>query len=207
VVADLKETALPELEARHPGLRVGLEGEQREQQEALGGMKRGALIALLMIYALIAVPFRSYLQPAIIMLSIPFGLAGAVWAHWFLGMDLTFMSFVGALALTGVVVNDALVMTDFVNRSRETGMSLAQAILESGSKRFRPVILTTLTTFLGMSPMIFEKSMQAQFLIPMAVSLAFGLVFATVVTLVIVPVAYLAVEDVRRLVGFQRGSP
>jgi multidrug efflux pump subunit AcrB len=170
-------------------------------------MKRGALIALLMIYALIAVPFRSYLQPAIIMLSIPFGLAGAVWAHWFLGMDLTFMSFVGALALTGVVVNDALVMTDFIHRSRQAGMSLVQAILESGPKRFRPVILTTLTTFLGMSPMIFEKSMQAQFLIPMAVSLAFGLVFATVVTLVIVPVAYLAVEDVRRLVGFQRGSP
>ncbi|MBI2932855.1 MAG: efflux RND transporter permease subunit, partial [Planctomycetes bacterium] len=200
IVADLQSTFLPELTQRFAGLRWGLEGEQREQQETLAGIARGLVLALLMIYTLIAVPFRSYLQPAIIMLSIPFGLAGAVWAHYFLGMDLTFMSFVGALALTGVVVNDAIVMIDFINRSRQEGQPLVEAILRAGPLRFRPILLTTLTTFVGMAPMIMEKSMQAQFLIPMAVSLAFGLVFATGVTLVIVPCAYLVVADVQRIV-------
>lgn len=198
IVSELETGFMPTLMSEHQGLRFNLEGEQREQQETLASMGTGLVLAALMIYALIAIPFRSYLQPAIIMISIPFGLAGAVWAHYFLGMDLTFMSFVGILALSGVVVNDAIVMIDFINRARNEGKGLVQAIVESGPLRFRPILLTTLTTFVGMAPMITEKSMQAQFLIPMAVSLAFGLVFATGITLVIVPAAYLVVEDVRR---------
>jgi multidrug efflux pump subunit AcrB len=129
---------------------------------------------------------------------IPFGLVGAVIGHWIMGMDLTLLSFMGMLALSGVVVNDSLVLVDYTNRKRKEGMNIKQAVFESGGRRFRPVLLTSLTTFAGLMPLLFEKSTQAQFLIPMAISLGFGILFATVITLFIVPLNYLILEDVKR---------
>ena len=135
------------------------------------------------------------LQPIIIMSAIPFGMVGAVWGHAIMGTDLAIMSVIGIAALGGVVINDSLVMIDFINRLRAAGTPLRQAVLQAGSRRFRPILLTTMTTFLGLSPLLLERSLQAQFLIPMAISLAFGVVFATAITLILVPALYLTVED------------
>jgi len=150
------------------------------------------------IYILLAIPFKSYSQPVIVITVIPFGVVGAVLGHWIMGMDLTMLSIMGMLALSGVVVNDALVLVDFINRKRKEGIPLAHAVYLAGGRRFRPVLLTSLTTFAGLMPLLFEKSTQAQFLIPMAVSLGFGILFATVITLFIVPVNYLILEDIKR---------
>ena len=163
---------------------------------------RGMGLAMLFIYALLAIAFGSYLQPAIVMVAIPFGVAGAIWAHLVLGMDLTMLSLIGFLALIGVVVNDSLVMIDFINRKRREGADVGEAIRESGPLRFRPILITSLTTFAGLTPLMLERSLQAQFLIPMAVSLAFGVLFATVIILVIVPTTYQVVVDVK--VAFRR---
>jgi multidrug efflux pump subunit AcrB len=160
-------------------------------------MMRAFLIALIMIFGLLAIPFRSYLQPLIVMSAIPFGLIGALFGHMLLGMDLTMLSIFGIIALTGVVVNDSLVMVDFINRSYRGGMPLDQALREAGQARFRPIILTSLTTFVGLSPLLLEKSIQAQFLIPMAISLAFGVLFATGITLLLVPTLYRILEDLK----------
>lgn len=197
IVANITNSYMPELLAKYPSVSYSLEGEQSEQQEALGGLARGSLFALLMIYILLAIPFHSYSQPLIVMSAIPFGVVGAIWGHIFLGMNLTFLSMFGLVALTGVVVNDSLVMVDFVNRARAAGARLTDAIREAGVARFRPIILTSLTTFLGLTPLLLEKSLQAQFLIPMAVSLAFGVLFATLITLILVPVLYYVLEDVK----------
>ena len=138
----------------------------------MGGLLKGFLIALIVIYILLAIPFKSYVQPIIVMTAIPFGLVGAVWGHLIMGLDLTILSLFGLVALSGVVVNDSLVMVDFINRAQAGGgKTLSEAIREAGAARFRPILLTSLTTFLGLSPLLLEKSLQAQFLIPMAVSL------------------------------------
>ncbi|PIE24723.1 MAG: acriflavin resistance protein [Planctomycetota bacterium] len=197
VMDALKSKQLPELARRFPGLQYGFEGQQREQSEFIGAMKTRALLAMLLIFALLAVPLRSYLQPLIIMSVIPFGIVGAIWGHWLLGMDITMMSLIGLIALTGVVVNDSLVVVDFVNRKRRNGIDLHRAVWEAGRDRFRAILLTSLTTFAGLTPLLFEKSVQAHFLIPAAASLAFGVVFATVITLVMVPCLYLVLEDLR----------
>ena len=157
------------------------------------------LLAMLAIYTLLAIPLRSYMQPLIIMLAIPFGLVGAVWGHAILGTDLAIMSVIGIAALGGVVINDSLVMIDFVNRLRSQGTSLHDAVMQAGSRRFRPILLTTVTTFLGLTPLLLERSLQAQFLIPMAISLAYGVLFATFITLVLVPSTYLILEDIQHL--------
>ena len=149
------------------------------------------------IYALLAIPFKSYLQPLIVMSVIPFGMIGAVVGHWIMGMDLTIMSLLGMLALIGVVVNDSLVLVDFINKKRSEGGELLEAVKMAGASRFRPVMLTSLTTFIGLMPLLFEKATQAQFLIPMAVSLGFGIIFATFITLLLVPVNYLLMERVQ----------
>jgi multidrug efflux pump subunit AcrB len=195
VLDDLTSNALPAILADHRSVRYSLEGEQREQQEVLGGLKRSMGVALLVIYALLAIPFRSYLQPLIIMSAIPFGFVGAVCGHLIMGMDLTILSMFGLVALTGIVVNDSLVMVDFINRERASGQPLYTAIREAGVARFRPILLTSLTTFAGLSPLILERSLQAQFLIPMAISLGFGVIFATFITLILVPVNYAILED------------
>ena len=199
---------LPEILVDHPRVSYSLEGEQREQQETLGELYKSFGLALLMIYALLAVPFRSYLQPAIVMSAIPFGLVGAVWGHIIMGMDLTILSMFGLVALTGVVVNDSLVMVDFINRNRAQGNPIQEAIREAGVVRFRPILLTSLTTFASLTPLMLEKSLQAQFLIPMAVSLGFGVLFSTFITLFLIPVGYNILEDAKglgaKLIGRRR---
>jgi multidrug efflux pump subunit AcrB len=196
VMTSLRSELLPRVMADFDGVRYSLEGEQREQQETLSGLLRGFGIALLVIFALLAIPFKSYLQPLIVMSAIPFGILGAVGGHVIMGINLTALSLFGITALTGVVVNDSLVMVDFINRAYRGGMPLKEAIVQAGSARFRPIVLTSLTTFAGLLPLILERSVQAQFLIPMAVSLAFGVLFATFITLILVPLGYRILEDV-----------
>ena len=203
VIADLEANVLPALLADYPEVRYSLAGEQEEQRETLTGLLRGFLFALLVIYALLAIPFRSYFQPLIVMSAIPFGLIGAIWGHVAMGIDLAILSFFGIVALTGVVVNDSLVLVDFINRAyRDQGLPLAKAIRVAGGSRFRPILLTSLTTFAGLTPLLLEKSMQAQFLIPMAVSLAFGVLFATFIILLLVPCLYAIQEDIKA--GFRK---
>jgi multidrug efflux pump subunit AcrB len=197
IIARLERNELLQLLDRYPGLFYTLEGEQREQQDTIQALIKGFSLALLIIFALMAVPLKSYLQPLIIMSAIPFGLVGAIWGHVIMGYDLTILSGFGLVALSGVVVNDSLIMVDYINRHREEGGSLAQIVRESGMARFRPILLTSLTTFGGLTPLLLEKSLQAQFLIPMAISLAFGVVFATLITLVMIPAQYLILEDIK----------
>ncbi len=198
---DLTELAA-DLEQEFPDLRISLEGEAREQRESFGSLKVGLLFVLMVIYALLAIPFKSYLQPFLVMAVIPFGVVGGVLGHMLMGMSLSVMSYMGMLALIGVVVNDSLVLVDWVNRQRAKGAELFDAVKSAGVARFRAVILTSLTTFFGLIPLIFETSTQAQFLIPMAVSLGYGILFATMVTLILIPVNYLVLEDIKRLFGF-----
>jgi len=192
------------LQLDYPDIRISLEGEAREQRESFASLKVGLLFVLLIIYTLLAIPFRSYIQPLLVMVVIPFGIVGGVLGHMIMGMSLSLMSYMGMLALCGVVVNDSLVLVDWVNRKRREGVALVEAVRISGVARFRAVILTSLTTFFGLLPLIFETSTQAQFLIPMAVSLGFGILFATAVTLVLIPVNYLVLEDIRAI--FRRGT-
>jgi len=191
--ADLK-TYLDELMVQYPGVDYTLEGEAKEQRESFGSLAWGLVFVFFIIYALLAIPFKSYTQPLIVMSVIPFGMIGAVMGHWVMGMELTIMSLLGMLALIGVVVNDSLVLVDFINKKREEGGDLLETVKLAGAARFRPVMLTSLTTFIGLMPLLFEKATQAQFLIPMAVSLGFGIIFATLITLLLVPVNYLLME-------------
>jgi len=208
ILDDLEAKVLPAILADYPGVRYTLEGEQQEQRETLGGLIRGFAFAMLAIYVLLAIPFRSYAQPLIVMSAIPFGLIGAVMGHLLLGMDLTILSMFGIVALTGVVVNDSLVMVDFINQRHRGGEPLRAAIREAGAARFRPIVMTSLTTFAGLAPLLLEQSVQAAFLIPMAVSLAFGILFATFIILILVPVGYYILEDFhdlgRRLLGKEK---
>ncbi len=193
--ANLKDEVLPALVADFQGLAFDFEGEERERADSMKSLFLNFVVALLVIFTLLAVPFRSYTQPLIIMSVIPFGFVGAVAGHLLMGMNLSMLSFFGMVALTGVVVNDSLILIDQINRMRREGVALDEALLTSAQRRFRPILLTTLTTFFGLTPMIFETSLQARFLIPMAISLGFGVVFATAITLVLVPVIYRILED------------
>ena len=197
VVASVTQFDLPSLQSFFPRVNYSLEGEQQEQTESLGSIFRNFFFAMIVVYTLLAIPFRSYLQPFVIMSAIPFGLTGALLGHIIMGQNLTVLSLIGIVALAGVVVNDSLVLVDFINRYREDGHSTIEAVLEAGPRRFRPILLTSLTTFFGLFPLLLEKSFQAQWLIPMATSLAFGVLFATVITLIMVPSFYLIIEDIR----------
>jgi multidrug efflux pump subunit AcrB len=199
----LRTEVLPALLAAHPGLRYSMEGEQKEQAESMASLRSGFMLAILMIYVVLAVLFRSYAQPALIMTAIPFGLVGAIWGHILMGLDLTLISMFGVVALTGVVVNDSLLMIDFINRARREGTPVREAVLNSGLRRFRPIMLTSVTTFAGLTPLLLEKSLQAKFLIPMATSLAFGVLFATFITLVLIPVAYTLLADLKTRLGMR----
>jgi len=191
--------------AQTPGVSYTMEGEAKEQRQSFGSLKWGLLFVIFIIYSLLAIPFKSYWQPIIVMMVIPFGVIGSVGGHWLMGMDLTLISLLGMLALTGIVVNDSLVLVDFVNKRRLKGEAISLAIRQAAAARFRPVILTSLTTFLGLMPLLFEESTQAQFLIPMAVSLGFGILFATLITLLLVPVNYLVIEDIKARLGASQG--
>jgi multidrug efflux pump subunit AcrB len=196
ILAVVKTDILPRLQKRFPGLTAGFEGRQASMQESTQSLVRGLILALFGIYALLAIPFKSYFQPMIIMACIPFGIVGAVLGHILLGFSLSLMSLFGLVALAGVVVNGSLVMVDSANKHRQQGKNAFTAITMAAAQRFRPIMLTTLTTFGGLSPMIFETSRQAQYLIPMAISLGFGIVFATLITLALVPCFYMILEDV-----------
>ncbi len=195
VLASIKADVLPQLRADYPGITWSFEGSQAEMRESTRALWGGFAIALLVMYALLAIAFNNYVQPLIVMSAIPFGIVGAVIGHIILGYDLSLISLMGVIALSGVVVNDSLIMIDFANKRRKD-KSAFDAIHEAGVRRFRPIILTTFTTFGGLTPIILETSRQAYYLIPMAISLGFGIIFATTIILIIVPCLYMILEDV-----------
>jgi multidrug efflux pump subunit AcrB len=201
ILADLKSDFMPSLLADYPGLSYDLEGVQREQKQTIEALKTDAKFALVLIFALLAVPLRSYGQPLIIMAVIPFGVVGAIVGHFIMRMDLSMMSVFGVVALSGVVINSSLVLVHYVNQRRNAGTALGDAVREAGVARFRPIVLTSMTTFAGLTPLLLERSVSAKFLIPMAVSLAFGVVFASSISLFLVPSLYLILEDVKQLAG------
>lgn len=205
VVAAVKEQ-LPTLMAKYPGLSAGLAGAQREQAETFGALGRNFLLGLFVIYALLAIPFRSYIQPAIVMMSIPMGFVGSIGGHFLHGYGLSIISVFGIIAASGVVVNDSLVLIDAVNGfRRDEGMSAVDAVVAAGQRRMRPILLTSLTTFFGLIPLIFETSTQARFLIPMGLSLAYGVAFTTFIALLLVPPLYMIQEDLQALIRWVRG--
>ena len=198
--ARLENRVLPELRRRFPDLRWDMEGEGREQAESLRDVMEGFVIALFAIYVLLAIPFRSFTQPLIVMSAIPFGIVGAMAGHLIMGLHLSLLSLFGIVGLAGVVVNDSLVLIHRANRlRREEGLEAEEAVRQAGPHRFRAILLTSITTFAGLIPIIAERSLQAQFLIPMAVSLGFGVLFATGITLLLIPCGYLILEDLHRL--------
>ena len=197
VMDDLKTSFLDRIPRMFPGVSWDKTGQQKEKDELIEAMQNGFILAMFGIYMLMAIPFKSYTQPLMVMSAIPFGLIGAILGHVLLGLDISLLSLSGMIAVAGVVVNDNIVLVDYINRFRSEGRGLAQAIREAGAARFRPIMLTSLTTFAGLTPLMLERSVQAQFLIPMAVSLAFGVMFATVVSLLLVPASYYILEDVR----------
>ena len=178
-------------------------GEEKERRESLASVLGGFKLAMIAIFALLAIPFRSYTQPLLIMAAIPFGIVGAVIGHFIMNHDLSLLSMFGLVALSGVVVNDSLLLIDKINSNRREGASLHDAVIAAGIRRFRPILLTSLTTFFGLMPMIMETSVQAQFLVPMAISLGFGILFATGITLLLIPTFYLILEDIRQLFGLK----
>jgi multidrug efflux pump subunit AcrB len=200
IVADLKANFLPKLVERYPGISFDLEGQQKRTSESIDSLKTGYFLAMMGIFLLLASQFRSYIQPVIIMMAIPFGLIGAVFGHLVMGLEFTIVSIFGIVALSGIVVNDSLILIDFINRAVRSGVDIETAVVESGKARFRPVLLTSITTIAGLLPILLETSFQAQFLIPMAISICYGLLAATCLTLLYVPALYLIVRDVRNAV-------
>jgi multidrug efflux pump subunit AcrB len=199
IIKEISEDFIPGLLGRHPGVQYGLEGASLEEIEFMRNISIASIAAMFLIYALIAIPLHSYAQPLIIMSVIPFGLIGAVFGHILLGKAISMFSLFGLIALAGVVVNDSLILIDFVNKARESGVTAYEAVIQSGKERFRPIILTSLTTAAGLMPIMLETSLQAQFVIPMAISLSFGILFATVITLFLIPSLYLMLEDLGRV--------
>lgn len=198
VITALRDKELPQLREDYPGITWTFEGSDAEMRRATASLWGSFGLALAVIYSLLAIAFRGYLQPLIVLLAIPFGIVGAVVGHMLLGYDLSLVSFMGVIALSGVVINDSLIMIDYANRKRKE-VPVDEAISQAGVRRFRPIMLTTLTTFGGLMPLIFERSLQAQYIIPMAISLGFGILFATAIILVLVPCMYLILEDLRSL--------
>jgi multidrug efflux pump subunit AcrB len=197
VIQDLTTEFMPQLLARYPGVKFGLGGASQEQQTLMQRMILGFVASLFLIYGLLAVPLKSYVQPLVIMAVIPFGFIGAVVGHIIFGVSISMLSIFGLIALAGVVVNDSLILVEFVNRGRSDELSIEEALVDAGRQRFRAILLTTMTTFVGLLPMLFETSTQAQFVIPMALSLSFGIVFATTITLILIPCLYRVIYDLR----------
>ncbi|GMM68090.1 efflux RND transporter permease subunit [Alteromonas sp. MTD1] len=197
VVDEIQEKLLPQLQEQFPSVMTELGGDIEEQQAQQNEQILFFLAAMIMVYILLAVPLKSYGQPLIIMSVIPFSLTGAIWGHYLLGLDLSMMSTFGLIAAAGVVINDSLVMTDFVNQRRAQGYSVKEAVVEAGTARFRAITLTSITTFAGVLPIMFETSLQAAFVIPMAVALGFAVLYATLVTLILVPCLYVILLDLR----------
>ncbi len=201
IAAALETDVLPDFMQRFPGLTWTFEGEQSDQADSLESLGTGFIAALFVIYALLAIPFRSWIQPLVVMIAIPFGIIGAVFGHLVMGYGFSIISIFGIVALSGVVVNDSLVFVVTINEMRrnQPDRNLSEIVCAAGARRFRPILLTSVTTFFGLMPMVLETSVQARFLIPMAISIAFGVMFATFIILLIVPALYLAIEDVKRV--------
>ena len=197
VIADLTTEFIPQLLARYSGVKFGLGGASQEEQTLMKRMILGFVASLFLIYGLLAVPLKSYVQPLVIMTVIPFGFIGAVVGHIIFGVSISMLSIFGLIALAGVVVNDSLILVEFVNRGRADKLSIDDSLMGAGRQRFRAILLTTMTTFVGLLPMLFETSTQAQFVIPMALSLSFGIVFATSITLILIPCLYRVIYDLR----------
>jgi multidrug efflux pump subunit AcrB len=191
IVADMRAEFMPGLLEKFPGLRVRWEGQQEQDEESVRSLGIGLFVALIAMYVLLTMEFTSYGQPMVVMAVIPFGIVGAILGHWFMGLPLTLFSTLGLVALTGIVVNDSIVLVDFINSAVRSGVPLETAVLQAGGRRFRPVMLTSLTTIAGLGPILTETSFQAQLVIPMAASLCFGLMTSTVLVLVLVPTFYL----------------
>ena len=197
IAESIELEVMPRIVARYPAVSWGFRGEQKERIEAMSSLRTAAVVAVLSIFALIAVPLRSYSQAIVIMLTVPFGYVGAVLGHWVLGYQMSFLSMIGIMACAGVVVNDSLVLVSFMNRMRDEGHNVRRAAILAGSRRFRPIMLTSATTFAGLLPVMLEQSAQAQFVIPMAISLGFGVLVATSFTLLMIPAAMVIAEDVK----------
>ncbi len=206
VVSELVKQALPPILAKYSSVSFVLEGDIKDQAENSETLKLGSVIVLLAIYAALAIPLRSYGQPLIIMAAIPFGIVGALLGHFITGHSVSILSIIGMVALAGIVVNDSLVLVDHINQRVRSGMEKMAAVVASGERRFRAVILTSITTFTGLMPLLLETSVQAQFLIPMAISVAFGVLFATTVTLILIPVLFFVIRDVKQLFAEASGS-
>ena len=202
----LRTETLPALEAQYPQLETKFGGEQEEQQESFGSLGAAFAAALLIIYALLAIPFRSYVQPLIVMAAIPFGMIGAFLGHLIVGIPLGILSMFGIIALSGVIVNGSLVMIDFYNGYVQDGEDELDAIVHAAKSRFRPIMLTAITTFLGVAPITFETSLQAQFLIPMSASLGFGVLFGTVLLQLLIPALITIQVKFTRWISFQNAS-
>jgi multidrug efflux pump subunit AcrB len=187
------------LEKQHPGLRIDFGGQRRETAKSLTSIWGDFVIALAIVYVMLAGLFKSYVQPLVVLVAVPFGINGAIAGHLIMGYPLTILSMIGIVALTGIVVNDALILVNFTNKERESGTPIVEAVIAAGRRRLRPILLTSLTTILGLAPLMAETSFQARFLIPLAISISFGLAFATVLTLVVVPSFYLIAFDLRTI--------
>lgn len=199
VTQTIDTEVLPEIRQLFPGLSAEYQGRQADMKEGMTALIQTFVLVLVVIYITLALPFQSYTQPVIVMVAIPFGIVGAFLGHALMGYSLSVISVMGIVALSGVVINDTLVLVDYANRQRRKGTEAYVAIVSAGMRRFRPILLTTVTTFGGLAPMIFETSIQAKFLIPMALSLGYGIVFATFITLILIPALYLILEDVQKL--------
>lgn len=196
IVAKMQADFMPQLLEKYPRLKVRWEGQQEQDTESVQSLAVGMIVALLAMYVLLTMEFNSYGQPLVVMAVIPFGIVGAIWGHAIMGLPLTLFSMLGLVALTGVVVNDSIVLVDFINSRTRAGMPVHVAVVEAGKRRFRPVLLTSLTTIVGLLPILTETSFQAQLVIPMATSLCFGLLLSTLLVLVLVPTFYLIYSSV-----------
>lgn len=206
IITELQKSFVPVLAQQYPDVSVRWEGQREQSNESVGSLITGFGIAIMAMFVLLVLQFRSYIQPALILMIVPFGMIGAVWGHALLGLPLTLFSMFGLVALAGVVVNDSIVLIDFINSRVRNGMPIRQALLESGERRFRPIMLTSMTTIAGLIPLMTERSFQAQLLIPMAASLAFGLMVATGLVLILVPVFYFLYINVVEFFGFEIGE-
>lgn len=199
ITSEMNQDTIPAILSNYPTVQYNLEGASKDQQDFLSQLAFAGLGALFLIYGLIAIPTKSYVQPLVIMSVIPFGIIGAIIGHWLLGKTINMMSMYGFIALSGVVVNDSLILVDYINKAKASGERMKDIVVAAGMYRFRAILLTSLTTFFGILPIYFEGSLQAQFIIPMAISLGFGIMFATVITLFLIPALYLIKEDIGNL--------
>jgi len=206
IAQQIRDEYLPSLLKNYPGVQSNVAGRIQEEMDSADEQLRDFALSMIIIFALLAIPLRSYSQPLIIMSVIPFGVVGAMFGHMVLGMTMSSLSMFGIIAVAGVVVNDSLVMVDFVNKARAEGVAIKEAVMQAGARRFRAILLTSVTTFIGVMPIIKETSLQAKIVIPMAVSLAFGVLFATVITLILIPCQYVALEDLKRVIRKFRGK-